>query len=84
MSRLEGLRKTFRASIIMSDAVTKKLPKGAYHFRLLGRVKVKGKKTGLIIYEVFDGDDPIQFSLKLESKEIFEDGVRKFLYFRME
>jgi adenylate cyclase len=55
-SRLEGLTKFFDASIIVSETTYAGVKNpDRYHFRSLGKVKVKGKKEPVGIYEVLDG-----------------------------
>lgn len=55
-SRLEGLTKFFDASIIVSDITYLGVKNPArFQFRSLGRVKVKGKRDPVGIYEVLDG-----------------------------
>ncbi|MBI3396464.1 MAG: adenylate/guanylate cyclase domain-containing protein, partial [Spirochaetia bacterium] len=82
-SRLEGLTKTFGASIIVSDSVVKALKNPDYfQMRNLGRIKVKGKNQPLIIYEILDGGDSLQISRKLASRKVFERGLDH--YYKME
>ena len=50
-SRLEGLNKYYETRIIVSEGIYA-AAKGAFEFRLLDRVAVKGKKEGIVIYEL--------------------------------
>ncbi|MBF0256669.1 MAG: hypothetical protein HQL47_09480 [Gammaproteobacteria bacterium] len=50
-SRLEGVNRFYATNIIISESVFAKLD-GHFHCRLLGRVKVKGKRRGVDIYEL--------------------------------
>ena len=53
-SRLEGLNKEFKTNIIIGESTKNKL-RGAYSFKPLGSVSVKGRKEPLNIYTV-DGE----------------------------
>ena len=48
-SRLEGLTKVYKQSLIFSESVARKV-EGDYRCRLLDRVVVKGKSSGVGIY----------------------------------
>jgi adenylate cyclase len=50
-SRLEGLNKQYGTAIIASESIVQEAS-GAYSFRLLDRVAVKGKKQGVQVYEL--------------------------------
>ncbi len=50
-SRLEGLTKKYKEQIIISESLYRKI-EGVYPCRMLDKVKVKGKKTGVNIYAV--------------------------------
>ncbi len=78
-SRLEGLTKLYGASIIISEHSLLQLEgRQQYHTRFLGRVKVKGKKERIPIFEIFDGDAPKIIDLKLETLSQFELGLECF------
>jgi adenylate cyclase len=50
-SRLEGLNKYYGTHIIVSESI-QAAAKGAFEFRRLDRVTVKGKTEGIVIYEL--------------------------------
>jgi adenylate cyclase len=50
-SRLESLNKEYKSHVIISDATRNEL-RGSYHIRPLGKVRVKGKKQEVEIFEV--------------------------------
>lgn len=78
-SRLEGLTKLFDNSIIISSDVKDKLTDaGKYHFRYLGKTRVRGKHTVLEVYGVVEGDDSNQMKLILDTTEAFESGLKEF------
>ena len=49
-----------------------------YHIRFVDKVQVKGKRTAVGVYEVFDGDDNATIHLKNETKSAFEEGVSRY------
>ena len=78
-ARMEGLTKYYGVSLVVSEttfADVKKMDR--YHYRLLDRVKVKGKKQVITIYEVFDADPEDLFGRKLKMKPIFEKGQQHY------
>lgn len=78
-SRMEGLTKHYGASIIMSENTLEELKnKADLHFRFLGLVKVKGKSKPLKIYEILDGISDDANKLKIETKEVFEAGLKHY------
>ncbi|GAA3568387.1 hypothetical protein GCM10022395_17950 [Snuella lapsa] len=79
-SRMEGITKYYGANIIISeDCLDTIKDREAYHFRYLGKVKVKGKHKVVGIYECFDGDDDIEITLKIKTLKDFEKGMKHFL-----
>jgi len=54
-SRIEGLSKYYGVSLIITEATLQELPakeiEGQWTFRYLDRVQVKGRSTGLAVYE---------------------------------
>lgn len=75
-SRLEGLTKFFDASIIVSETTYAGLKNPhRYHFRNLGKVKVKGKKEPVGIYEVLDGLPAEVKMRKAKAQENLEQGI---------
>lgn len=64
-SRLEGMSKKYGCSVIISDAVVKKIAKkDKYLVRQVDKVAVAGKTDVISLYEVFNEDDLLQRSLK--------------------
>lgn len=55
-ARLESLCKHYGAEIIISEYTYARLPQNKYRTRLLDKVKVKGKSTPVMIYEVIHGE----------------------------
>lgn len=75
-SRLEGLSKIYRTSIIISEDTLIKLENPAkYNFRFLDIARVKGKKEAVYVFEVLDGEPEEVKSLKIETKMLFGNGI---------
>ncbi len=75
-SRIEGLTKMYKASIIISQNSLFNLDQPTrYHLRFLDRLQVKGKKEPISVFEIFSGDPEHLIELKLETLEDFERGL---------
>ncbi|MGB3511872.1 MAG: ATP-binding protein [Microcoleaceae cyanobacterium] len=75
-SRLENLTKLYGVNILISENTLFALEKlDKYHYRFLDRVKVKGKKEAVAVFEIFDGDTELQTELKIQTKTKFEQAV---------
>lgn len=78
-SRLEGLTKIYRTSIIISEDTLIKLNNpGKYNFRFLDVARVKGKKEAVYIFEVLDGEPEDIRELKLQTKSTFGRGIEAY------
>ncbi|MBK8398892.1 MAG: response regulator [Leptospiraceae bacterium] len=83
-SRLEGLTKYYGASIIISSAVLEKIKElSQYSIRYLDRVRVKGRKQPIEIYEVMNADDPSIRDKKLKTNSEFRKGINFYLVGKM-
>lgn len=78
-SRLEGLTKEYGVSLLISHHTFQRLHHPVeFAFRIIDRVKVKGKSKMVSVFEVFDAD-PLELRAgKLVTKATFEQGL--FLY----
>ena len=75
-SRIEGLTKEYRVSLLISHYTFSQLENANdYAFRLIDRVKVKGKSAAVSVYEVFDADPPKLRDGKLATKTAFEEAL---------
>ena len=84
-SRLEGLTKIYRTSIIISEDTLIKLEDPAkYNFRFLDIARVKGKKEAVYVFEIFDGEPEEVKSLKIETKSLFGTGIDHYKNKRFE
>lgn len=78
-SRLEGLTKIYRTSIIISEDTLIKLNNpGKYNFRFLDVARVKGKKEAVYIFEVLDGEPEDIRELKMQTKNTFGKGIEAY------
>ncbi|MBW4497137.1 MAG: response regulator [Oscillatoria princeps RMCB-10] len=75
-SRLEGLTKLYGAGIALSGQTLISLDDlTQYRYRFLGKIKVKGKKESVAVFEVFDADPPLILELKHQTRSLFELGI---------
>lgn len=75
-SRIEGLTKDYKVSLLISHYTFSQLKDAnQYAFRLIDRVKVKGKLAAVSVYEVFDADPPKIRDSKLVTKTAFEEAL---------
>ncbi|MCB0804476.1 MAG: hypothetical protein KDC05_01685 [Bacteroidales bacterium] len=78
-ARLEGLTKIYGSPIIISQDTLIKLNNPAqYQYRFLDIVKVKGKEEAVYIFEIIDGDPEDVKHLKLETKQLFAEGINYY------
>src|SRR4028119_931079 len=79
-SRLEGLTKVYGAGILVSDSILERLAKREkYMCRFVDRVTVKGKKSAVSVFEIYDADTEQSIELKQETATEFQRGLE--LYF---
>ncbi|MFT4927782.1 MAG: ligand-binding sensor domain-containing protein/signal transduction histidine kinase/class 3 adenylate cyclase [Phenylobacterium sp.] len=80
-SRLEGLTKTYGATMVVSEQCFNKLsPHHRFNHRALGRVQVKGKHQSVNVIEIFDGESELGIDLKKASMSAFEKALA--MYYR--
>ncbi|HMV42441.1 MAG TPA: adenylate/guanylate cyclase domain-containing protein [Leptospiraceae bacterium] len=78
-SRIEGLTKVYGAYILISEYTFKNLKNPEkYKYRILDRVKVKGKSNTIAVYEIFNGMPDYLLDLHLKTKDDFEKGLDYF------
>ena len=78
-SRIEGLTKVYGAHLLITGSTFKKIEDtSSYHIRLLDRVRVKGKRQAVTVYEIFDCNTEAQVQLKKVTLRTFEKGVEYF------
>ncbi|MCK5703782.1 MAG: response regulator, partial [Cyclobacteriaceae bacterium] len=78
-SRMEGLTKYFGAPVIISETTLQGLEnKDDFHYRSLGKVKVKGKNKSVKIYEALDGCNKEEIFKKVNTIELFDAGLKEY------
>ncbi len=78
-SRLESITKVFRISLAISEETFKNLEDpGAYLYRFIGKVRVKGKYEPVSVFEIFDGINPEMLSRKMKANIFFEQGMLSY------
>ena len=75
-SRLEAATKLYAIEIIISDDVYSKLENPSdFKLRMIDTVRVKGKDTPIVLYEVFDIDDPEVIQKKVAILSPFSEAM---------
>lgn len=78
-SRMEQLSKQYGASIVISDDMYQSLENpDKFEIRKLGSTVVKGKRHPIIVLEILDSLPKEEQEKKLESRELFEQGIILF------
>lgn len=79
-SRLEGLTKRFGVEVIVSDAVLNALDRRErFELRSLGRMRVKGKRREVSIFELLSGAPEPELEARLRTRRRFERGIEHML-----
>lgn len=75
-SRLERLTKNYGVSLLISHHTFLQLQDyNQYAFRIIDRVKVRGKLAAVSVYEIFDAEPPDIYEGKLATKQEFEQAL---------
>ncbi|MDR3168149.1 MAG: adenylate/guanylate cyclase domain-containing protein, partial [Treponema sp.] len=78
-SRLESITKFFNVSMAISEQTFKKLADpGAYMYRFIGKVRVKGKSEPVSVFEIFDGIKSDIMERKMKANTYFEQGMLSY------
>jgi two-component system, sensor histidine kinase LadS len=78
-ARIEALTKRVGASILISEGSLFQLENpNAYRFRMLGRVRVKGKKNSVSVFEIYDGLSDYLVEFMTQTRAEFEQGVSAY------
>ncbi|MBX7058349.1 MAG: adenylate/guanylate cyclase [Leptospirales bacterium] len=78
-SRIESLTKKSGASILISENTLFGLEDpNAYRLRMLGRVRLKGKKNTIAAFEVFEGQSDYVVDFLQQTRSQFEQGVSEY------
>lgn len=79
-SRIESLTKYYKSSIILSEATLQHIAvHDHFHFRPLGRVRLKGKHEPINIHECFSGNEAEEKNDKLNTLPYFREGMQLYL-----
>lgn len=79
-SRLENLTKFYSSDILISmDTFLELDDPLQFHFRILDRVKVKGKSTNITVVEIMNGMEEHRLEKLLNTKGFFEAGIGYYL-----
>ncbi len=78
-SFLQILTGKLACSIIITEETLQAMKNAyRYQYRCLGRIHADGRDEGLLLYDIFEGETEDIRILKLESKELFEEGIALF------
>jgi two-component system sensor histidine kinase ChiS len=78
-ARIEGLTRIYGSWITTSEVTVSHLKEPEkFTLRFVDKVLVKGRKTPVSVYEVFDGSTESEVRSKEETKGIFEQGLKLY------
>jgi predicted ATPase/class 3 adenylate cyclase len=78
-ARVEGLTKTYGASVVVSEDSLLGIPSvEGYGHRFLGRVQVKGRAKALAVYEFYDGEPPDVVAAKEQTKAQLAEALEDY------
>jgi class 3 adenylate cyclase len=78
-ARIESLTKFYRSPLLLSDATLQYIREQSnFHFRHLGRVKLKGKNNELGIVECINGFETSMFENKLHTLPLFNEAMDRY------
>ncbi|MGE5381374.1 MAG: adenylate/guanylate cyclase domain-containing protein [Methylocystaceae bacterium] len=76
---LQSLTNKLACSIIVTEDFLKAMENShRYEYRSLGRIQAEGRDEPLLLYDIFAGESEEIRDLKLESRELFEEGIQLF------
>ena len=75
-SRIEALTKTFMAPLLITEQTVARLTyPDRCAMRVIGQVKVKGKRVAVTVYEVFEADPPSVREGKILTAALFAEAL---------
>ncbi|NES18511.1 MAG: ATP-binding protein [Symploca sp. SIO3E6] len=75
-SRVEGLTKTYRVDILISEQTLNSLrDKNQYNYRFIDRIKKRGSTSSICCFEVYDANPKPLIELKRQTHTEFEQGI---------
>ena len=78
-SRVESLTKQYGVDLLITDSTLENLGENSpFLIREIDRVRVKGKKGAITVYEVFDENEEKIRQAKLKSREQIQQGIQLY------
>ena len=77
-SRLEALTRVYGAAILTTSRTLKASVPGRFASRFIDRVRVKGRRETVLLFEILDGDPPDKRALKLSYREELARAMRLY------
>jgi len=77
-SRLEALTRAYGAAILTTSRTLKASVPGRFASRFIDRVRVKGRRETVLLFEILDGDPPDKRALKLSYREELARAMRLY------
>jgi two-component system sensor histidine kinase ChiS len=78
-ARIEGLTRIYGSWITTSEVTVSRLGEPErFKLRFVDKVLVKGRKTPVSVYEVFDGSTESEVRSKEQSRAMFEEGLKLY------
>jgi len=77
-SRLEALTRVYGAAILTTSRTLKASVPGRFASRFIDRVRVKGRRETVLLFEILDGDPPDKRVLKLSYREELARAMRLY------
>ena len=78
-SRVEGMTKLYGATLLVTESTVSRLrDQGAYRLREVDRVRVKGKKEPVTVYEVLDAESVEVAASKDATMNAFQTALRAY------
>lgn len=75
-SRLQSISKAFNIGIVISESTFLQISDlVSYRYRFIGKVRVKGKKIPISVFEIFNGLPDEILEKKLKVNTVFEQGM---------
>ncbi|MBX7058417.1 MAG: hypothetical protein K1X75_10165 [Leptospirales bacterium] len=79
-SRVEGLTKFYDATLLLTENTLFRMEDPTrYRYRIVDRVRVKGKQEPVSVFEIFDGDDEDSVAAKSRTLSEFEHGLQAYM-----
>lgn len=76
-ARVEGMTKLYGAALLITE-FTYALLRHPVELREVDRVKVKGKRAAVTVYEILDGLPEDDRSARIRTREVFAEGILLF------